>query len=136
MQLGLHLTFSGQCEAAFKFYQRTLGGTDLILFKYGDSPLAAQTEPAWRDKIVHANLTVGDRVLMGADAPAGSYQRPQGFFTFLTCRDAAEAERVFAALAEGGTIHMPPQKTYWSPCFGILVDQFGVPWEITCQQES
>ena len=133
MQLSLHLTFAGQCEAAFKFYERSLGGKDLILFTYGDSPMAGQVPPDWRAKIVHANLTVGDRVLMGADALPEGRERPQGFFAFLSCGDAAEAERVFHALAQGGTITMPLQKTFWSPCFGVLVDQFDIPWEITCE---
>jgi PhnB protein len=132
MRLSLHLTFAGECEAAFKLYERTFGGKDLILFTYGDSPMAAQVPPDWRGKLVHANLTVGDRVLMGADILPEHYQKPRGVFAFLSCRDAAEAERVFHALAEGGTIEMPLQKTYWSPCFGTVVDPFGIPWEITC----
>lgn len=130
MKLSLHLTFAGQCEAAFKFYERALGGTELLLHRYGDSPAGAELPPDWGGKIVHGSLTVGGQVLMGADVPA-RYRAPQGFFAFLSCRDAAEAERVFAALAEGGTIDMPLQKTFWSPCFGVLVDQFGIPWEIT-----
>ncbi|MDB4969546.1 MAG: hypothetical protein JWN44_5235 [Myxococcales bacterium] len=136
MQLSLHLTFAGQCEAAFEFYQRTLGGADLLLFRYADSPMAEKVPPAWREKIVHANLTVGDRVLMGADVLPDTHERPQGFFAFLTCRDAAEAERVFGALADGGTIQMAPQKTFWSPCFGVLVDRFSIPWEITCEADA
>jgi PhnB protein len=131
MQLGLHLIFAGQCEAAFKFYARVLDGKALTLFRYGDSPAAAEVPPDWRDKLVHAGLTVGDRVLMGADALPGAYQRPAGFCAFLTCGDAAEAERVFAALAEGGTIQLPLGKTFWSPCFGVVVDQFAIPWEVT-----
>jgi PhnB protein len=133
MQLSLHLVFAGQCEAAFTFYAQAFGGTDLGFFRYGDSPMAADVGPEWRDKIVHANLTVGGRVLMGADAPgADSDRRAGGFFAFLSCRDEREAERVFAALSDGGRIDMPLQKTFWSPCFGVLVDRFGVPWEITC----
>src|SRR5262245_8295621 len=100
MRLSLHLTFSGQCEEAFKLYERTLGGQELLLFRYGDSPMAEQVPTDWRGKIVHANLTVGDRVLMGADAMPGCHERPQGFFTFLSYPDEAEAKRVFHALAE------------------------------------
>lgn len=132
MQLNLHLTFAGQCEAAFRFYERVLGATDLRLFTYGDSAMAAEVPAHWRAKIVHASLTVGDRELMGADAQPERYLAPQGFFTFLACSNASEANRVFQALAEGGTIQMPLQQTFWSPCFGVLTDQFGIPWEITC----
>jgi PhnB protein len=131
MKLSLHLTFAGQCEAAFTFYERLLGGTELLLHRYGDSPPAAELPPDWGGKIVHGSITVGGQVLMGADIAPERYRAPQGFFAFLSCRDAAEAERVFAALAEGGAIDMPLQKTFWSPCFGVLVDQFGIPWEIT-----
>lgn len=132
MQLSVHLTFAGQCEEAFGHYQRLLDGSDLGFFRYGDSPMAAEVPPDWRDKVVHANLTIGGHLLMGADVPPGRYQPPQGLFVFLRCPDAAEAERVFAAFADGGSVQMPLQKTFWSPSFGVVVDRFGVPWEVSC----
>jgi PhnB protein len=88
----------------------------------------------WRDKIVHASLTVGDQVLMGADVPSEHYEQPQGFYILLGIDAPVDAERIFHALAENGAVRMPTQKTFWSPCFGVLVDQFGTPWEISCEQ--
>jgi PhnB protein len=125
-----HLTFAGECEAAFRFYQQLFGGTGLALFRYADSPLPVA--PQWRDKIVHASLTVGDTTLAGADVVAEKYQAPRGFYVLVTVGDASEAERIFGALSENGEVQMPLQKTFWSPAFGVVVDRFATPWEISC----
>jgi len=133
MQLSPHLSFNGQCEAAFKFYERCLGGK-MNMLAYGDSPMAEQVSSRWRGKIVHASLTVSDRVLAGSDVLRPEhYQQPQGFSVLLSIDDPADAERIFHLLAENGDVRMPIQKTFWSPCFGVLVDQFGIPWEISCE---
>ena len=131
-----HLTFGGQCEAAFKFYERSLGGNIVTMLTYGNSPMAEQVPLEWRDKIVHANLTVGDTVLVGADVLPEQYERPQGFYVLLEIADPLRAEHMFHALAESGAVRMPIQKTFWSPAFGVLVDQFGIPWEISCEQRA
>ena len=131
MRLTIHLTFAGQCEAAFTHYQRILGGSDLSLFKYRGTPMEAEVPADFCDKVVHGSLTVGGLVLMGADVAPAAYRAPQGVFVFVTCADATEAARVFEALADGGTIVLPLARTFWSPCFGALVDRFGVAWEIT-----
>jgi PhnB protein len=99
---------------------------------YGESPLAGQTPPDWHGKILHATLDLGDDVLSGADAPPEHYQKPQGFSVALNVADAAEAERIFKALAEKGAVQMPLQETFWALRFGMLVDQFGTPWMINC----
>jgi PhnB protein len=134
MKLSPHLTFGGQCEAAFKFYERTLGGKIITMLRYGNSPMPEQISPEWRGKIVHASLTVGDTVLVGADALSEHHQQPRGFYVLLSIDDPVNAERIFRALAENGTVRMPMQKTFWSLAFGVLVDQFGIPWEISCEQ--
>lgn len=131
MEFAFHICFGGQCEAAFRFYERVLGGK-LWLLTYGDSPIAATVSPEWRSKIVHATLTVGDRSLAGADV-LDQYEKPHGFFVLLNPATPVEAERIFNALAENGAVRMPLQKTFWSPSFGVLVDQFGIPWEINCE---
>ena len=128
-----HLTFDGQCEAAFKFYEHSLGGKIVTMLTYRDSPMSAQVPLEWRDKIVHANLTVDETELVGADAFPGQHQRPQGFYVLLEIDDPASAEHMFQALAENGAVLMPLQKTFWSPAFGVLIDQFGIPWEISCR---
>jgi PhnB protein len=132
MKSSIHLTFAGQCEAAFRFYERCLRGTIVTLLKYGDSPMAAQVPAEWRGKIVHATLTFGESQLAGADLLPRDYDSPRGFFVLLDMKDPAEAERVFDTLSEGGTIRMPLQETFWAIRFGVLVDQFGIPWEINC----
>lgn len=128
-----HLTFDGRCEAAFKFYERSLGGKILTMLTYGASPVSGQVPLEWRDKIVHANLSAEGTELVGADAFPGQYQRPQGFYVLFEIGDPRRAEHTFHALAENGEVVMPLQKTFWSPAFGVLIDQFGIPWEISCQ---
>jgi PhnB protein len=134
MQVNFHLSFAGQCEAAFQFYERTLGAKIVSMFTYGNSPSADQVPPEWRGKIVHGNLAIGETVLAGADAAPEKYVKPQGFHVLLSVTDATESERIFSALAESGEVHMPIQQTFWSSRFGVLTDQFGVPWEINCEQ--
>ena len=132
MRLNPHLAFGGQCEAAFKFYERCLGGKIVTMLTYGKSPMAEQVPPRWREKILHATLAVGDNVLMGGDPVPEQYEQPKGFTVLLGIDDPADAERLFHALAENGTVRWPIQKTFWALRYGGLVDQFGVPWEINC----
>jgi PhnB protein len=131
MKLHPYLSFNGECEAAFKFYERCLGGKIEMIQTWGESPMADQIPPDMQDKIIHVTLNVGDMVLMGADAPQ-SYEKPQGFSVSLVFDNPAEAERIFNALAENGTVQMPIQETFWSPKFGMLIDRFGTPWMINC----
>jgi PhnB protein len=135
MRASPHLTFAGDCATAFRFYEQALGGKIVSLLTYGDTAMAGQVPPEWRGKIVHASLKAGDLTLAGADLSPQQYQRPQGFFVLLEVPDTAEAERVFQALAEKGYVQLALQKTFWSPAFGVLVDQFGIPWEVSCTPE-
>ncbi len=89
--------------------------------------------PEWRQKIMHARLLVGDRVLMGSDVPPDQHQPAQGFSVTLRVDEPAEAERIFAALAQNATVQMPLQQTFWAIRFGMLVDRFGTPWMINCE---
>jgi len=134
MRLNTHLSFNGQCQAAFEYYEKCLGGKIGMMMKYGDSPMGSQSSPEWRDKIIHATLAAGNELLTGADAPPELYQKPQGFSVLLGVDEAAEAERIFKVLAEGGTIQMPLQETFWALRFGMLIDQFGTPWMINCHR--
>lgn len=130
----IYLSFDGACEAAFRFYERRLGATPGAMFRYGDSPMAADMPPGWEAKIMHGSITLGGVTVLGADLPPGSYHRPGGFQIFLEVDDPAETERLFHALAENGTIDMPVQQTFWSLRFGVLRDQFGVPWSLSCSR--
>jgi PhnB protein len=128
------LSFRGQCEAAFKFYERCFGGNIVTMLTYGDSPQAEPVPQEWREKILHATLTVGDNVLMGGDVLPEQYEQPKGFQVLIGINDPLDAERIFQALAEQGTVRMPLQETFWAVRFGVLVDQFGIPWTINCEQ--
>jgi len=133
MRVEPHLTFRGDCEEAFRFYERLFGGT-LALLSYGSSPAVSTVPEGWRSKIVHATLILADgNTLLGADVAPEHFERPQGFYVLAALRDAAEAQRVFDALADGGSVRMPLEKTFWSPSFGVVVDRFGTPWEITVE---
>jgi PhnB protein len=136
MQLNSYLTFDGQCENAFKFYEQCLGGKIVGLWAHAGTPAENLVPPEWRNKIIHATLDVGGDLLQGSDAPPEHYQKPQGFSVKLDLKDKAEAERVFQALAENGTVQMPLQETFWALRFGMLVDRFGIPWMINCGQAA
>jgi PhnB protein len=132
MRISPHLCFYGQCEAAFRHYQKVLGGEIVTMLRYGESPMAAQVATQWHSRILHATLKVGELELTGVDVLSDDYQPPSGFFVTLSIDELDEAERVFKSLVEGGTTRLPFQKTFWSAGFGVLTDRFGVPWEINC----
>jgi PhnB protein len=134
--LELHIGFGGQCEAAFNFYERCFGGKIETMLTWGNSPMVGDVPPEWHQKICHATLTVGANVLAGADVPPEQYERPAGFQILLGIDEPAAADRIFQALAADGTVKLPMQKTFWSSRYGIVIDQFGVPWEINCAQMS
>ena len=135
MNLNAHLMFNGECKAAFEYYERCFGGKIITMITWGESPMKDQAPEGAYDKILHASLKVGDNFLLGADAPSRDYQQPKGFYIALGIDDAAEAERIFYALAKNGTVQMPLQQTFWAARFGVVVDQFGTPWEINCESE-
>jgi PhnB protein len=136
MQLNPYLTFNGQCEAAFKFYERCLGGKIIAMMTHAGTPAEQHVPSEWLNKIMHARLAVNDEVLMGSDAPPGRYQEPKGISVSLQIKDPGDAERTFHALAENGAVQMPIQETFWAARFGMLVDQFGIPWMINCEKAA
>ena len=136
MQLNPYLLFNGQCEAAFKFYERVLGGKIVMMLTHRGTPAAEHTPPEWLDKIIHARMMVGEVALMASDAPPGRFEATKGTHVHLGVGDPAEAERIFRALAEKGTVNMPIQETFWAARFGMLVDQFGIPWMINCEKAA
>ena len=136
MQINPYLHCNGQCEAAFKFYEKVLGAKIDGMFTFGDSPMAKEVPSDWQKKVMHARMTVNGSVLMGADASSERYQRPQGFSVSIGVKEPEEAERVFKELAQNGTVQMPIQKTFWSARFGMLADQFGIPWMVNCEQAA
>lgn len=137
MQLNVYLLFGGQCEAAFMFYEKTLGAKIGTMQTYGSSPEGSKTPAELRDKIIHGTLTIGDQLVMASDAPPDHYQTPQGFSVSLSVTDPSEAERLFTGLSQNArVIMMPLQETFWAKKFGMLVDQFGIPWLVNCTKEA
>ena len=137
MQLNPYLTFDGRCEDAFKFYAKVLGGEIVAMIRHEGTPAETHVPADWRNKIMHARLIVDGEVLMGSDAPPDrSDGAMKGFSVTLSIDQPAEADRVFAALADKGTVRMPIQETFWAQRFGMLTDQFGTPWMINCEKKS
>jgi PhnB protein len=137
MELNSYLTFNGTCEAALRFYEKALGGKVIALHRFGGSPMGGSMPPELNDKIMHGRMTIGNQVLMGSDAtPMHPYQGIEGCSMSLNVDTPSEGERLFDALAEKGTVKMPFQKTFWALGFGMLVDQFGVPWMVNCEEKT
>jgi PhnB protein len=130
MSLSFHIAFNGQCEEAFSFYAAHLGGTIGTLLTYKDSPLAASVPADWQHKILHANISISGVELAGGDVVPEQYQKPVGFCLLLGVNSADEVNLIFSKLADGGDVILPPQKTFWSSCYAIVMDRFGVGWKI------
>ena len=127
-----YLTFNGNCAEAMRFYERTLNGKMQMMMTHAESPMGAQASAANRNRIMHSRLIIdGGQALMAADTMAGDPpEKMSGFSLSLGYHTAAEATRIFNALADGGRVTMPPQPTFWVETFGMLVDKFGTPWMV------
>ena len=131
-----YLFFNGQCEEAIEFYRKALGGEVEMLLRVKDSPdppPPGMYPPGSENKVMHASLRVGDLRLMASDGCDFGPSRFEGFSLALTVASAADADRIFDALADGGTVQMPLGKTFFSPRFGMVKDRFGVGWMIDQQ---
>jgi PhnB protein len=135
MNMAPYLSFNGDCEAAFQLYQTVLNGKIGELFRYDGSPMEKQVPSDWKNRIMHGSIIIGGQSLMGADSPPGQYEKPQGFSLALNIRSAVEGEQMFGALAEGGKIIVPIEKTFWAERFGMVIDRFGIPWAINCEAQ-
>jgi len=129
-----YLFFDGRCEEAVEFYRRALGAEVQMLMRYRDSPEPAppgSVAAGSEDKVMHVSLRIGESVLMASDdCSPDAPPKFGGFSLSLSVADAAEAKRLFDALGDGGVVTMPLGRTFWSPCFGMLTDRFGVGWMI------
>lgn len=134
MSVNPYILFNGNCEEAFKFYARVTGGKIEMMMPHAGTPAESHVPAEWQNKIMHARMTIGKSLLMASDAPPGRYSKPQGFSVSLQAATVAEGERIFNALADGGNVGMPFQKTFWSPGFGMLVDRYDIPWMINCDE--
>ena len=134
--LNPYLFYQDNCEAAFNYYARVLGGKIEMLLRNEEGPADMPSSPERKKKIMHARMTVDGQALMASDAPPEHFHKPQGFSVSLTVVDPAEAERKFNALADGGTVTMPFSKTFFSKGFGMCIDQFGIPWMVNAPLEN
>jgi PhnB protein len=128
-----YLFFNGRCEEAFEFYRKSLGAEVQMLMRFKDSPEPCEpgmVPPGWENKVMHASLRIGQTVVMASDG-CNEKSGFEGFSLSLSTPTEAEADRAFAALADGGQVRMPLTKTFWSPRFGMLEDRFGMGWMIT-----
>jgi PhnB protein len=129
-QINAYLNFNGNCAEAMRFYQQTFGGT-LRQMTQGESPMADQLPPGDKQRILHAHLEFEGNVLMAADCMSGMpYNGMHGFGLALNLADAAAAQPLFEALAAGGKITLPLQKTFWAETFGMLTDRYGAHWMV------
>ena len=132
MSLSFHIDFNGQCKEAFEFYAEHLNGTIGTMLEFKDSPVAANVPKEWQHKIVHANIVIEGMELAGADVKPEQYQKPKGFNILLGVNTESTVKSIFKQISVGGEVIFPPQKTFWSPCYAIVVDRFGVPWKFNC----
>ena len=133
MPIEPYLFFNGCCEEAVEFYKKALGAEVLMLMRYKESPEphpSGMVPPGWENKIMHTSLRIGNTTVMASDG-CSEGTNFQGFSLSLSVANDAEAERVFTALTDGGQVKMPLGKTFWSPCFGMVADRFGVGWMVT-----
>jgi PhnB protein len=127
-----YLFFNGHCEEALEFYRTTLNAEVLMLMRFKENPEPHQgLAPENEEKVMHASFRVGQTTLMASDGRCGGQTNFDGFTLSISVADEAEADRVFAALSEGGKVEMPLMKTFWAAKFGILEDRFGLGWMVT-----
>lgn len=133
MKVEPYLFFGGRCEEALGFYVRALGAEVTVLMRCKEAPEPMGLPPGWEDKVMHANLRIGDSTLMASDGMGAPATPFSGFALALAAPSVEQAEAWFAALAEGGTVDMPLQQTFWARTFGMLTDRFGVSWMLSCE---
>ena len=135
-----YLFFGGRCEEAVAFYESALGAKTVMLMRYKDAPEQppeGMLAPNYGDKVMHASFHVGESLLMASDGCGGPDEPKFGGFSLsFTAPDADAAKRAFAALSEGGSVTMPLGATFWSPCFGMLTDKFGLGWMVSVPEEK
>ncbi|MEW6994774.1 VOC family protein [Colwelliaceae bacterium MEBiC 14330] len=132
MNLSFHINFDGRCEEAFKFYEKNLGAVIGPLLSYQDSPISENIPDEWQDKILHGSISIDNIELAGTDTMSHEYEKPKGFCLLLRLPSEDSVKSLFKIFEEGGEVILSPQKTFWSPCYAIVTDRFGLPWKLNC----
>jgi len=137
MEVTTYLALGGRCDEAIAFYKKALGAEVQMLMRFKDhpEPKPPEMKPEMDDKVMHASFKVGDTVVMASDGMCEASEGFHGFSLALSAADAADAERKFNALAEGGQVRMPLTKTFFSPAFGMVGDKFGINWMVMVSQQ-
>jgi PhnB protein len=130
MQLYTYLNYGGTCEQAFRFYEQHLGGRITMLVTHAQAPAGVEPAEEWKNAILHARISLGETVLMGADIPPDRFQPMRSAYLTLIVDSIGEAERIYKLLSEGGQIFMPMQETFFAVRFAQLRDRFGTSWMI------
>jgi PhnB protein len=136
VKLYIYLNYGGNCGQAFRFYEQHLGGRITETTTHGEQPDQAAVPAGWKDAILHARIEIGDTVVMGADIPPDRFQPMRSAYLTLMADSAAEAERIYALLSEGGEIFMKMEKTFFANRFAMLRDRFGTSWMLLHQPQE
>jgi PhnB protein len=128
VKLFTYLNYGGNCRDAFEFYAQHLGGKITMLTTHGEQPDANNVPPEWRNAVLHARIELGETTVMGADIPPDRFQPMRSAYLSLLVDSAADAERIYALLTDGGQIFMPIAETFFASRFAMLRDRFGVSW--------
>lgn len=134
MQLQAYLCFNGQCDEAITFYCEAVGADVVMKSYFKDMPDSEMCPSGAQDKVMHATLKIGESVMMVSDGCGADGPSFEGFSMSLSLTDEGEAGRLFDALGAGGEVQMPLAKTFWSPCFGMVKDRFGLSWMINVSE--
>ena len=130
MKLHTYLNYGGNCEQAFRFYEQHLGGKITMMMTHGQMPNPENVQPDWKDKVLHARITLGGTELLGADIPTDRFQPMRSAYLSLSLDSIEEAERIYALLSDGGQIFMAMGETFFAHRFAMLRDKFGTSWMI------
>jgi PhnB protein len=132
VKLNTYVNFAGKCAEAFQFYEKHLDGKIGMMMTHGQAPDQSRITPEWKDAVLHAQISIGETDLMGADIP--NAQPMRSAYLSLAVQSDAEAERIFSALSDGGEVFMPMQETFFATRFAQLRDRFGINWMLIHQR--
>ncbi len=130
MHVQPYLNFDGRCDEALEFYKKAIGAKLGMLMRWKDSPDKSMCTPDNADKVMHSQFAIGDTTVMASDGRNSGKPNFSGIALSITANSEADADRMFAGLADGGQVQMPLGKTFFSPRFGMVADKFGVGWMI------
>jgi PhnB protein len=134
MKIHTYLNYGGNCQEAFRFYEKNLGGKIVMMMRYADQPDPKNVPPGSENWILYANMAIGETQLMGSDVPPDRFLPMRSVYLSLAVDTTAEAERIFALLSQGGEVFMPMDETFFAFRFGMLRDRFGTSWMILHQK--